>query len=56
MIRLLPLIPPYARFAQDWFAYVTFRVRGVADKSVEPFLRMHSFVASVRAFRRSLRG
>ena len=56
MVKLLPLVPPYARFAQDWFAFISFRVRIVADKSVEPFLRVHSFVASVRAFRRNLRG
>ena len=56
MIRLLPLIPPYARFAQDWFAYISFRVRFGADKSVEPFLRIHSFMASVRAFKRNLLG
>jgi hypothetical protein len=56
MVKLLPLIPPYARFAQDWFVYIAFRVRFAADKSVEPFLRIHSFTASVRAFRRKLRG
>ena len=56
MVKLLPLIPPYARFVQDWFAYIAFRVRFFADKSVEPFLRFHSFTASVRAFRRKLRG
>ena len=56
MVKLLPLIPPYARFAQDWFSYIAFRVRNVADKSVEPFLRIHSLTASIRAFRRNLRG
>lgn len=56
MIKLLPLVPPYARFAQEWFAYISFRVRFGADKSVEPFLRIHSVAASVRAFRRSLLG
>jgi len=56
MVKLLPLVPPYARFAQDWFAFISFRVSIIADKSVEPFLRVHSFVASVRAFRRNLRG
>lgn len=56
MVKLLPLVPPYARFTQEWLAYISFRVRIGADKSVEPFLRVHSFVASVRAFRRNLRG
>lgn len=56
MVKLLPLVPPYARFAQDWFAYISFRVRMGADKSVEPFLRVNSYIASVRAFRRNLRG
>jgi hypothetical protein len=55
MIKLLPLIPPYARLTQEWFTYISFRVRIVADKSVEPFLRVHSYLASVRAFRRNLR-
>lgn len=56
MIRILPLISPYARFAHEWFAYISYRVRILSDKSVEPILRVHGFVASVRAFRRNLRG
>ena len=56
MIKLLPLIPPYARFAQEWFAYISYRVRVMADKSTEPFIKVHGFMASIRAFRRNLRG
>ena len=41
MIKLLPLIPPYARFAQDWFAYISFRVRFGADKMILKNSRYH---------------
>ncbi len=50
---LVRILPGYARMAQDFFLSVSIRVRQGSDKAVEPFLRYHSFIASVRAlFRR----
>jgi hypothetical protein len=55
MVKLLPLIPPYAYFIQEWFAYLASRARVYTDKSVEPIMRVNSFIASTRAFKRNLR-
>ena len=55
MVKLLPLIPPYAYYIQEWFAYVASRARFYTDKSVEPIMRVNGFFASTRAFTRNLR-
>ena len=50
--RFLGIAPGYARLVQDYFTLARVRVKKVADVSVEPFLRAHSFGASLRALRR----
>jgi hypothetical protein len=52
---MVKTIPPYARQAQDTFTLIKLRVRGVSDKTVEPFLRYHSFSASLGALGRRIR-
>jgi hypothetical protein len=48
-------IPPYARQAQDALALLSVRVKEISDKAVEPFLRYHSFSASLDALGRRIR-
>jgi hypothetical protein len=48
-------IPPYARQAQDALALLSVRIKAVSDKAVEPFLRYHSFSASLGALGRRIR-
>lgn len=55
MVKLLPIIPPYAHYIQEWFAYVASRARVYTDKSVEPIMRVNGFFASTRALKRNLR-
>jgi hypothetical protein len=50
--RLLGIAPHYTRLVQDTFVLIEVRVKKVADASAEPFLRVHSFTASLRALRR----
>jgi hypothetical protein len=50
--RLLGIAPGYARLVQDFFTLVRVRVRKAADASAEPFLRINSFGASLRALGR----
>ena len=45
-------IPPYARQAQDFFVSARDIVRMVADKVVEPVLRIQSALAALRALKR----
>jgi len=50
--RLLAESPFFFKRIQDFFVLVGLRVRNASDASTEPFLRVHSFVASLRALRR----
>ena len=52
LFQTLRVLPSYARMAQDIFATISFYVRKYSDAAVEPFLKAHSFTASVRALRR----
>ena len=54
--RLLGVSPFFFRRVQDFFTLASLRVGRAADAAVEPFLRGHSFVASVRALGRKKRG
>ena len=52
--RLLSALPPYARMIQDFFAQVAGVARVISDKAVEPFFRVQSWRASIRALTRRL--
>jgi hypothetical protein len=54
LVKLIEVLPPYARQLQEFFVLITFQVGKVGDKIVEPILRTRTFTASVRAFGRSL--
>jgi hypothetical protein len=49
LVRNLPF---YARQAQDLFIMVRVQVGRISDKAVEPVLRINSFTASFKGFRR----
>lgn len=52
--KLMEVLPGYLFQIQNFFLQVRIFVRNYADKSVEPFLKVHSASASHRAFWRSL--
>lgn len=52
LFQTLRVLPSYSRQLQDILAKVSFYVRKYSDAVVEPFLKAHSFTASVRALRR----
>jgi hypothetical protein len=52
--RGLRALPPYAHIVQNTFFLLKLRVRGAADKVVEPALRLHSLSAAIEALRRSI--
>jgi len=52
LFQLLRILPPYTRQLQDVFVLISFYVRKFSDAAVEPFLKAHSFSASIRALRR----
>jgi len=54
--RLLGVSPYFFRRVQDFFTLASLRVGRAADAAVEPFLRGHAFMASVRAIRRKKQG
>jgi len=49
---LLRNLPYYARQAHDLFVMIRVQVGRVSDKAVEPVLRIHSFTAGLKGFRR----
>ncbi len=54
MLRLLRIVPPFALKVQDVFAQIEQRVRIGANLTVEPFLRVQSWLAALRVLRREL--
>ena len=56
LMQLLPILPRYSRLVLNYINKFGIQVGKVADASVEPFLRVRSLSASIRAFKRSLRG
>jgi hypothetical protein len=52
LMRVLQALPVYAFQAQNAVAQLAAGVRRVADQSVEPFLRVKSGLASLKALRR----
>ena len=55
LVRLIQVIPLYARQVQDFFVLLTIQVRKLDDKIVEPILRLRAIKASGQAFGRSFR-
>jgi hypothetical protein len=55
IVRVVQVLPIYARQVLDFFIKVGVEVRRAGDKAVEPFLRAQTFQASIRGFVRSLR-
>jgi hypothetical protein len=49
---LMRKLPPYARLVQDFFKLVSYRVRQLSNKAVEPVLRAHGTTAALRSLRR----
>jgi len=49
---LLHNLPIYARQAHDLFVMIRVQVGRVSDKAVEPVLRIQSFTAGLKGFRR----
>ncbi len=52
IIKLNDVLPIYTKQAQDIFALVRVQVQMGSDKAVEPFLKVKSFFASVKALKR----
>jgi hypothetical protein len=50
MIRLRPLVPPYAHLARAYGEYLSVMARYWADRIVKPVLGLHSLAAGWRAF------
>ena len=53
VVWLIRTLPGYARQVQDFFNLVGMRTRSITNAIVEPVLRVHSFVAKIKAFRDS---
>ena len=54
VVRLIQVLPIYTFQAQNFLALVYLRVDRIGNSLAGPFMRMHSFRASLSAFRRSL--
>ena len=52
IIKLNDILPIYTKQAQDVLAQVRVQVQMGSDKAVEPFLKIKSFFASVKALKR----
>ncbi len=55
VVRLIQVLPPYARRVQDFFVMLGVQIGQLDDKIVEPILRAQAFSASTKAFRRQFR-
>jgi hypothetical protein len=55
LIRLVSVLPIYARQVQDFFVLVSRRVALITDRLVEPMLKIHSFVAGAQKLGQILR-
>jgi hypothetical protein len=51
VIKLIQVLPPYARLAQDFFLRVQARVSGAADRLVRPIVQTKSTAAGARRLR-----
>lgn len=55
VIRVTGILPEYAHQVQDIFTMIGEIVKQGSDTVVEPFLRVHSFRASIQALKRNLK-
>ena len=55
VIRLIQVLPPYARRLQDFFVMLGVQIGKLDDKIVEPILRAQALTASTKAFGRQFR-
>jgi len=53
IVRLIQILPVYARQLQNFFNLIGLRTRNITDAVVEPFLRAQSFGAKIKALRKS---
>ena len=53
--KLLAVLPGYARLVQDYFYLIQVRVKSIADKLVEPVLKLHSFKAGAGVLQRKVK-
>jgi hypothetical protein len=56
LAQVIPMLPRYSRLLLGYFILVRERVGKISQISVEPVLRVHSWSASLRAFKDSLLG
>lgn len=56
IIRLIMVLPFYAFRLHTMIKLVGSRLQGMGNAAVEPFLRIHVFVASIQSFGSNLRG
>jgi hypothetical protein len=49
--RLIAVLPPYFRIAQDFMLEVQARTRRLSDQVTEPFLKLEEFSAYLKAWR-----
>ena len=54
VFRLIGIIPFYSYQLQNFLVLLDFRMKRISNKLVEPFLRVHSTRAKMRAFRKSV--
>jgi len=50
--KLLNVLPGAMRLVQDYFKMIEMKVKDLADKMVEPVLKIHGFIASFSALKR----
>ena len=50
--KLLGVLPGYARLVQNFFYLAQVRIKSIADKAVEPVLKLRSFKAGADVLRR----
>ena len=51
VIKLIQVLPPYARLAQDFFLRIQARVTGISDRLVRPIVQTKSAAAAARRLR-----
>jgi hypothetical protein len=54
LVKILAIVPGYARLMQDFFTKVQVRVRILADKIVEPVLKIQAIQAGARVLKHEI--
>jgi hypothetical protein len=55
IVRIIGVLPYYFLRAHEWLVFVGRRMVEIEDRSTEPFLRLHSVMASLRELGRQIR-